>query len=1830
MADYNLFINAEIDEANKKLDKVDKKLESIDKKAGNLNLEFPDLDQVSAGLQTVGKGLKLVWDYSDTALGSLNRHVGAVGDLKEAFSYLVPEIGNLGRQLKILKKLMPTTIVGTGFDALTSSINNSAQSVARLGYVFFGLQQSIGLVQQTFNGFFNTTIRRQAELEATILKTKTTLASTARVLVDGLQINDPLAAIEALDKPIEETITNIRRRSLEIAGTTSEAIIQTFSVVSAQIGQIGGDLKDAEDLSISFAAALGTIGLSNPMYATQEIRSILTGNIDQNSVLARSLGITNEDVTKAKASAEGLVSWLENRLAAFGAGQKIAAKQLSGVLSNVLEVYEEFTREVGKPLLAPLLESITAVFDKLSGVFKQLLGFASALGTAFGEIARLAQNIVGSSDFNLISQEDIANALDGAGVLVIEFVESLMDKVYNYIRPMAVRILNSIKKLIDTLLPSIGQLVAAFAEFQLIKFEVAIDSFEYLVSIVEALSPALKGVLDLYAGLMASDWLQFLAQTVLYIEILEKSGVNAIARLVVQLAGSMAVYKKWFRGLKAAAASIKPTIQKIRNFIVAVIKGLEANVISLITSIIEIMANVGAIITTAVRVAALKIKAVLLEIAVLAQGTGTAIGSSIATGALAAAAAMDTLAAKSNAATTALMKVDANAANIAKNINPIGRLTKGVGELATAVKVKLATAFRAAGAAIKSAAIGIALFAAQMLAITVVMGLALQLWSKYSNGVQSTATINKGIRANERLKASLAGVNEESSLWMQRQKELAIAARQSGIEEINKQLDEAEEKAKKAREALDALAKKYKDKPKSQGFSLIDDQEDLSDIERNKLKKEVERYERLKKQADELAIEEAKEAQQKADKQTVQILGKERTALEEQLKKEREKIERSLADYKFRIEQGNQQKLQQGREAQFRVELARIQQAQEQARSGLTGVALEVANILDDYNNTLLTAEQERLKREFDLKQQVAKLGKDTADYQYKLEEQKAKLQKKAGDFNVKVANYQLEVARRANEERMQAELEAGKLRTKGYTNFGDSKDNFKNVASANDVSSTKLLAFLQAGGAEAYGITSDIPVQEVIDILKREFPKFSEALKAGSGDAAFMQILEQFTGEKAVADFAFAGAKAELGTNGLWERTLPAPPKMENLDFDIASYAKERRKLNDQILETERNLNATLNKVNADLASLKLDQLATRPDLLTSGLNITSAAERDRRINTAALRTRAFRQGGSTPNPFDYASQRRLLTLNRDQAVQGVNNNLALNPADSAKALNNIKKNFEQRLKELPEKLANAQQADSAEAQANLVGTIEALRSGGLENLRNTTLEASRALAELGVNSEKRLAQMAVETAVEQKRQEFIERGYTITAEVNALLGEYRDVLEATTAKQLALNEKLEPLIRRVALVKLAAETFAGAMRNAAGQLLNGQDPSAILDQFAATLTGAVTEGLLDYAFEGLEEQFESLLGEAFSLKTTEEEIKSLTQQFKDRTSTQLEEIKTSLTKIATAPSGMGGPNFGPNASDNDLIGQVVGELPGENAYATPGLDPLNVMQELPVQDFVEPVKELGTTMEYAGAAAVKSGIDLAAQTAANLDLGKSASSVQSAIAGATAVLAGIGMVANGINKMQEGGTYNTLAGLGQIFMGIGSAGLGISGFFAEGGRPTPHKLAVVGEEGPELWIPDTPGTVIPNNAYEAARSALSGGDSGSSEAFNAGVPYLIGERGPESVVPSSNAQVIPNHSVPFLNGGNGGESGGSNLSVPFSNNSSVSRIERSNRETVEAMANPGSLYVKFDSQVINSVEYVTAAQHREGMAQAAERGRSLTLSTMQNSVKTRRRVGI
>jgi hypothetical protein len=83
-------------------------------------------------------------------------------------------------------------------------------------------------------------------------------------------------------------------------------------------------------------------------------------------------------------------------------------------------------------------------------------------------------------------------------------------------------------------------------------------------------------------------------------------------------------------------------------------------------------------------------------------------------------------------------------------------------------------------------------------------------------------------------------------------------------------------------------------------------------------------------------------------------------------------------------------------------------------------------------------------------------------------------------------------------------------------------------------------------------------------------------------------------------------------------------------------------------------------------------------------------------------------------------------------------------------------------------------------------------------------------------------------------------------------------------------------------------------------------------------------------------------------------------------------------------------------------------------------------------------------------------------------------------------------------------GDVLSDIAGqLGKMFLNAGfsalGGGLGIPGF-ASGGRPPTNEVSMVGERGPELWIPDSPGRVVSNEQSKAALGMYSSGNSASS----------------------------------------------------------------------------------------------------------------------------------
>jgi TP901 family phage tail tape measure protein len=126
------------------------------------------------------------------------------------------------------------------------------------------------------------------------------------------------------------------------------------------------------------------------------------------------------------------------------------------------------------------------------------------------------------------------------------------------------------------------------------------------------------------------------------------------------------------------------------------------------------------------------------------------------------------------------------------------------------------------------------------------------------------------------------------------------------------------------------------------------------------------------------------------------------------------------------------------------------------------------------------------------------------------------------------------------------------------------------------------------------------------------------------------------------------------------------------------------------------------------------------------------------------------------------------------------------------------------------------------------------------------------------------------------------------------------------------------------------------------------------------------------------------------------------------------------------------------------------------------------------------------------------------------------------------------------------------------------------------------------------------------------AVKSAFSsfGGFRATGGPVNANTPYIVGERGPELMIPSSQGRIVSNENLR------------SEMDRSAATQSAMSRNTQG-----------AAIDVRYSVERINSVDYVTASEFQQGMAQAAKQGaiqgEQRAMRTLKNSASTRRSVG-
>ena len=317
MSDFRLNVIAETQAAERKLQKVDELAETAVKPrklnidVGTVNKSFSDL---KTNIEDAANNIAQFYKVSRTIPGvgaGIRATENTVKNLAKSTADLATAAP--GATASLVKASSAGSILSNSLKSVASNTNSVITQFARLGLTIYAVKESTNILKAAFGGLFSETVGRAARFQETLLKTQTTLASTNKVFKGDKEITDPLEKVLALQGAIEERVKSIRDRSIDLAGVTSNEVVEVFGIVASQIGQVGGGLKEAEDLAINFAAALGTFGI--PLYqARQEVGSILRGDITVDSYLARALGITNEDIARAKTEAGGVIKFLEENL----------------------------------------------------------------------------------------------------------------------------------------------------------------------------------------------------------------------------------------------------------------------------------------------------------------------------------------------------------------------------------------------------------------------------------------------------------------------------------------------------------------------------------------------------------------------------------------------------------------------------------------------------------------------------------------------------------------------------------------------------------------------------------------------------------------------------------------------------------------------------------------------------------------------------------------------------------------------------------------------------------------------------------------------------------------------------------------------------------------------------------------------------------------------------------------------------------------------------------------------------------------------------------------------------------------------------------------------------------------------------------------------------------------------------------------------------------------------------------------------------------------------------------------------------------------------------
>lgn len=1706
MADFKVKVIAETQDAERNLKQVG---EIADKatKARSLDIKVPNLFEVTKAFQNIEKDVKgaantisTLYKVGKALPGNFGQTANMVEGLSKSAVKSAAALNNNNTAAEIFNNTIKATSNSTG---------QLVAALAKVGFATFAIKETVGVLQAAFNGFFNNTIGREIKLRETILKTQTTLASTNKVFKNGKEITDPYQKIVTLTGAVGKNIDSIRERSIALAGVTSNDVIELFGVVASQVGQIGGGLKEAEDLAINFAAALGTFGI--PLYqANQEIGSILRGQITEDSLLAKSLGIRSEDIVKAKSEVGGVVKFLEDRLAAAVAGQKIAAQGFSGVVSNIRDLGELVGQNFGRGMLQPMLNGLTAVFEALFRIRTQIFDIASKAGETVGRVGTLVVGLTAG-------RTGVGKGFDAGEAA--SAASNLANKAFTEIESVARRTVGAISQVVTALQPTALILADAFRNVVEAVVQIKVGTFEALASALAniataagAVAPVFATIFNLYARFLNTPIVKYFAEVATVLALLKRAGLDA--------ATSLLLFGKFI------ISSVVPALGVFGTAAGAVVAAIAAIGLAIGQLVLTLAGLASALVTPAAAIPAVAAAFQALSVSLTSVGN-QAVGTNTKLASLS--KGLTALGATAKAAGKSIIGslgwVFAIQVGIAVLVDAFGRYQRVQEDQKSSARAtealrRLQTTYKDVGdeadSATKSArdfelAIVNAEYDKAVNRISDIRDelndlqyeakLGIQTWGEFWKLFDIRRTVQGAFGRNPELVAAAELIAEEANLREAQSKRNAARDRKQGEEDVK------------------LVAQKRTDLTKEIAELERQQQNDLFQQRQTLAQKEVEIF----RAAGDLRIFQMEQANAKL------IEGEEgasRTALEalnnylsvrengelsiEAAKKEITievaNLEKTIADYRFE----NEKKI-----AEIRKRSGENEKAMDDARRQAAGQGTQIASG-GAFNTGLRTGPAPVIGGSADYHQDLSFGPEVDLRQQRELLVQLAQAYEEMGR-KIVLSNAGVhgnEFPLKGTAEQQNDFILKGQAAHRNRPGGGRTALDFYTPTKTdpkglhgNSVVNTPMYAPTVAGATTSYF--------------------------AGGAGGAGVEIAKD---NKSILKLIHGRTDIPLPSGGRMATTptaaaATATPELQSLDVGtpaIEAYAEAVRSVS-SAMERFRTLQAALTDANTAAAFDKIAKAAFpqvqleqyKDEIEGSTVSLKALADTSADAYDPARLALVI----------DEKTRINIAQREEDEILKKANQQRKLG-ALTEQQLNKLKDDLNKKqvlfVKDLAAERKLREESLDIAKQKNTIERIREERRAILFDTQRSGVETEASMAQ-AFDSENlpRQRVIAAEVKIANERIRLEQDQTKSTEQVNIELRAFAIETRAAADILGQLDTEAEKFKTAISLISEGAKTLTDGYKGFLKSVLTGGNIQESMATMVKGFSDKFLNMALDAAFKPLEASLTQQFKDIFNIKDPLAELQAQNNLALGSNTTALKGLSTALTTAPIVNSiGTAVQPEGSNTSKSSLayaVGPNVGNYPKppvlnitpdktiEPAYnnapfVTPetfqffdkipeaGADMSNL--SLSVGDLASVVNAAGAQVQMFGAslAAVapasggaQPGLALPGVAPGAAPALTNAQKWQKGFGGAMGIAAGVGSIVGGIGTMKKKGTYNKLMGLSGVFMGLGSIVSQFSpgaafGKRERGGPVIANRPYIVGEKRPELFVPSSNGTIIPS----------------------------------------------------------------------------------------------------------------------------------------------------